>query len=146
MMQTALDFNPPHLESPERLLTATLAWIDTNRAAWTMLVRWAHLDAETLRRVRVKRYLEDIRCSPLVESGRGIKVPNAMSASIGRILAAWYPHIANAIPTATSKLDGLIIPPRPVWADVPRLTVERGLEAAGEGHGNVPAASTRSAS
>lgn len=146
MMQTALDFDPPHLESPTKLLLATLAWIDSNRAAWTMLVRWAHQDAQQLGRVRVKRYLEDLRCSPLVASGRGVKLPNAMSASIGRILAAWYPGIANAIPTASSKLDGLTIPPRPVWADVPRLTVERGLEAAGEGHGDVPAASTRSAS
>lgn len=144
MMQTALDFTDPHLESPERLLTATLAWIDSNRAAWTMLVRWAHLDAYAGRRVRVKRYLEDLRDSPLVESSRGLKIPNAISAAIGRILGRWYPAIANAIPTASSKLDGCTIPPRPLWADHPGVTVD--LEAAGEGHGNVPAASPRSAS
>ena len=146
MIQTALDFDRPHLESPQKLLLTALSWIDSNRAAWTMLVRWAHADAGSLGRVRVKRYMEDLRCSPLVASERGVKLPNALSPAFGRILAAWYPAIAHAVPLASSKLDGMGIPPRPLWADVPRSTVERGLEAAGEGHGNVPAASTRSAS
>lgn len=137
MTAVQLTFPARRLEpqSPRELMESALTWIAANPAAWSLLVEYAHQDAARLGRVRVKRYIEDLRCSPLVKSPDrgGVKLPNAYSAAFTRILAAWFPELAFAIPTAASKLDGVAVPPM-------RSAVDMGRVAAGEGHGNVPAA------
>ena len=104
--------------SPKQLMTAALAWIEANYYAWTWIVRQARVDADLLGRVRVKRYIEEVRYSPDVVSvtKSPVKVANALSAPLGRILAAWYPSIAGSIPLTQSKLDGMTVPPCPDWA------------------------------
>lgn len=98
------------------LMVDALEWIDANRSAWMDIARAAHTDAVTIKRVRVKRYLEDMRVSPKVASAGPVKLPNAFSAPFGRILRAWYPDLAEYIPLGHSKTDGCSIPPRPTWA------------------------------
>jgi hypothetical protein len=104
--------------SPKRLMTDAVAWIDANLYAWVWIVRQARLDADLLGRVRVKRYIEEVRYSPDVVrvTNSPVKVANALSAPLGRILAAWYPSLASSIPLTHSKLDGMIVPPCPDWA------------------------------
>lgn len=113
---TQLSFDKRRLEpqSPRELMEAALTWIHDNPEAWDLLVDYAMQDAARYGLVRVKRYIEDLRMSPLTTrpDKPGAKLPNAFSPAFGRILAAWYPEIANAIPTASSKLDGCTIPPR----------------------------------
>ena len=101
-------------QSPRQLMEAALTWITVNPAAWSLFVEYAHQDAARYGIVRVKRYIEDIRMSPLVArpDKAGVKLPNAFSSAFSRILAAWYPELAPYIPTASSKLDGVVIPPR----------------------------------
>lgn len=114
--QTALDFSRTEPQSPRELMESALAWIDSNRAAWSLLVEYAFRDADRLGRVRVKRYIEDLRCSPLVWHETGaVKLPNGYSSAFGRILAAWYPEVAPFVPLQSSKLDGCSIPPKPEW-------------------------------
>ena len=102
-------------QRPRDLMEDALVWIERNPEAWQRLVRLAHTDAERGGRVRVKSYIEFLRISPLVRhvTGSPVKLPNAYSAPFGRILRAWYPELAEFIPLAHSKTDGLVIPERP---------------------------------
>jgi hypothetical protein len=99
------------------LLADALEWIDQNRAGWKYAVAYAHDDARNLGRVRIKKYIEDLRDEDGVHSVTGsvFKLPNAFSAPFGRILAAWYPDLADSIPMHHSKVDGCVVPPVPRW-------------------------------
>lgn len=105
-------------ERPRTLMEKALAWIEDNPFGWTYIVTQARFDARTRERVRVKKYIEDLRDAAGVSpaSGSPVKLPNAFSAPFGRILAAWYPELDQHIPLASSKVDGVVIPPRPEWA------------------------------
>ena len=101
-------------QTPRQLLEDALRWIEENHGPWMRLVAYAKHDAEFGGRVRVKSYVEALRMHYDVEHAQGpIKLPNALSAPFGRILAAWYPELAPYIPLAHSKLDGLTIPAKP---------------------------------
>lgn len=106
--------------SPKQLMTAAVEWIENNRDGWAYVVAEARNDAELLGRVRVKHAMECLRYQrPHIGGGKPsgpVKLPNALSAAFGRILAAWYPSIAPHIPLTRSKLDGVVVPPRPDWA------------------------------
>ena len=114
--QMTLPVSEKRMESPDGLLTAALTWIDENPEAWHYIVKSAQLDALEIGRIRVKSYVEFLRYKPLPYTTKRIKLPNAFSAPLGRILAEWYPELAHAIPLNASKCDGLTIPPRPSWA------------------------------
>ncbi len=101
------------------LMADALAWIDANKGAWRTLVRIAKTEALTIRRVRVKSYIEELRGMRGVDNpdtASPVKLPNAFSAPFGRILAAWYPDLTEYIPLHRSKADGCVIPPCPKWA------------------------------
>ena len=117
MTQLALDTRRLEPESPRDLMASAITWIDGNRAAFALMVEYAHQDASRYGIVRVKRYIEDIRMSPLVKRPDGgvVKLKNALSAPLGRIIAAWYPDLAPFVPLAASKCDGVIVPPKPSW-------------------------------
>ena len=102
-------------QSPRQLLEAALAWIADNPAGWDYIVSDARIAATMHRPVRVKRSMEDLRDSVVIRrpDGSQVKLPNALSPAFSRILAAWHPELAEWIPTASSKLDGVAIPPRP---------------------------------
>ena len=114
MMQLAFDTRKLEPQSPRQALEEALVWIAENPGAWDLIVEYAYRDAATLGRVRVKRYIEDLRCSPLVgrPNGSPVKLKNGLSAAFGRILRAWHPDIAECVPLAGSKLDGCVVPPR----------------------------------
>jgi hypothetical protein len=106
-------------QRPRDVMADALEWIEQNRFGWTTIVHRAGRDARTLGRVRIKKYIEDLRDDSRVDNraGRPVKLPNAFSAPFGRILAAWYPELADAIPMQHSKVDGCVVPPRPEWSD-----------------------------
>lgn len=101
------------LESPHGLMESVLAWIADNPDAWQWYVNAARLEADTFLRVSVKGLMEDRR-------RRGERIPNGYSPAIARLLRAWHGHepirgnvtLADCIPIAASKLDGVTIPPR----------------------------------
>lgn len=105
-------------QSPQQLMEAALAWIEENYYGWTQVVHHARRDARDIGRVRVKSYIEELRYDARLAhySGGPVKLPNAFSAAFSRILVAWYPELAAAVPVAHSKLDGVTIPPAPLWA------------------------------
>lgn len=115
-MNAQLAFDPRALtpDTAHDMLTSALVWIDENPGAWSLIVEWAHRDADRYGLVRVKRYIEDIRMSPLAArpNARGPKIANANAAAFGRILAAWYEELAPFVPLQSSKLDGCVIPPK----------------------------------
>lgn len=113
---TLADTRSLEAQRPRDLMGDALTWIDTNREAWEYLVRVARDDAHRIKRVRVKSYIEDLRTRRLPYATRYIKLPNAFSAPLGRILASWYPDIAPYIPLKHSKTDGCAVPPCPAWA------------------------------
>lgn len=118
-MNAQLAFDTRRLEprDPRETIEDALRWIDANPDPWRSIVRMAHADAELYGRVRVKRYVEDLRqeSRSLTQTRPGAKLPNGLTPAFGRILAAWYPEIAPCVPLAHSKLDGCVIPgvPRP---------------------------------
>jgi len=111
--QLALPVSDKRLQSPEGLMTAALAWIDENPAAWSRLVRAAQDDAEECRAVFVKAYVEHLRRQPVTNGSQSYKLPNAFSAAFTRILREWHPELAPYIKANRSKLDGMTIPGRP---------------------------------
>ena len=112
MNQLALPVTERRMESAEGLMLAALAWIETNDAAWHYNVMHARMDENKGGRVRIKRYMEAVRDMRLIDATERIKLPNAFSAAFTRILWEWEPELRHAIPRASSKLDGLVIPPR----------------------------------
>lgn len=114
--QLALDLRSLKAQRSRDLMADALAWIDANRSAWTNIVMIAEADAARYGRVRVKHAIETVRFGPVAATDKRPKLPNAYSAPFGRILASWYPHLAEAVPLHNSKCDGCSIPPKPVWA------------------------------
>lgn len=115
---TLPDTSRMEAQRPRDLMADAVAWIEDNRDAWRYIVSEARHDAATLRRVRVKSYIEVLRyCNRVTRpDGSPVKLPNAYSAPIGRLLAAWYPDLAHAVPLGHSKTDRCEIPPAPSWA------------------------------
>ena len=111
-MQMSLPVREERLESAEGLMAAALTWIAENDAAWHYIVMHARMDAKKGGRVRIKRYMEAVRDMRLIDATERIKLPNAFSAAFTRILWEWEPELRPAIPRASSKLDGVVIPPR----------------------------------
>ena len=105
-------------ERPRTLMERALAWIEENYYGWTYIVVKARADARDRGRVRVKKYIEDLRDDTHLSrvAGSPVRLPNAYSAPFGRILAEWYPELAESVPLGHSKVDGLSIPPCPDWA------------------------------
>jgi hypothetical protein len=101
------------LAAPEALMAAAVAWIAENPSAWDFIVGAAQRDALETGRVRIKAYVEYLRFTPIGQSTKQVKLANALSAPFGRILAAWEPQLAQYIPLNHSKLDGVVIPPKP---------------------------------
>jgi len=101
-------------EHADQMLTKALQWIAANPRAWDRLVVMAADDAVTVKRVRIKAYIETLRMLPITEwpDSSPVKLPNAFSASFGRILRSWHPELAEFIPMAHSKVDGCVIPSR----------------------------------
>jgi hypothetical protein len=116
MHQMTLPVREERLESAEGTMSAALTWIANNDAAWNYIVMHARMDANPRDgrpgRVRVKAYLEAVRQMRTMYATERIKVPNSFSAAFTRILWEWEPDLRNAIPRASSKLDGLVVPPR----------------------------------
>jgi hypothetical protein len=114
MHQLAFDTRKLEPQSPRQLMESALTWITVNPAAWSLIVHTAHRDADRYGRVDVKLAISIVRRSPLCTrpDKAGVRLPNAFSSAFSRILAAWYPELAPYIPTASSKLDGVVIPPR----------------------------------
>lgn len=105
-----------HPQHPADIVSDALAFIEANPEAWDALVGWAERDAARHGLVRIKRYIEELRMQPLaIDTDAPVKVRNAMSAPLGRILAAWPPELAPFIPLGRSKADGCVIPPKPSW-------------------------------
>ena len=102
-------------QRPRDLMADCLAWIETHPEAWDFIVGAAQRDALDCGRVSVKSYIESLRRRRMQWATEQVKIPNAYSAPIGRILAEWYPDLRPAIPLAHSKLDGCEVPPRPEW-------------------------------
>lgn len=102
----------------QRMMAEALAWIEANHHGWGYVVERAFADADEHGRVRVKKYMEDLRDGVnVVRLGNAhFKVPNELSAPFGRILAAWFPELEPYIPMHVSKTDGMVIPSRPDWA------------------------------
>jgi hypothetical protein len=112
MMQLELDTRSLKPIPADKLMTDTLAWIETNPEAWDALVGMAQRDALDFGRVRIKSYIESLRYRDLGYATRTVKLPNAFSAAFSRILGEWHPELRHAIPMASSKLDGCVVPPR----------------------------------
>ena len=93
-------------------MTAALAWIENNPGGWDYIVGAAQRDSLDFGRVRVKAYLETLRFMPSGNATRTYKLPNALSAAFTRILWEWHEELRPSIPRASSKLDGLVVPPR----------------------------------
>jgi hypothetical protein len=90
----------------QETMDAALAWIRTNPEAWSRIERAAqgdHLDGVT---IRIAWYVQDLR-----RSGNGT-VRNSFTAAFGRILVEWFPEIKPSIRLASSKCNGVTIPPR----------------------------------
>lgn len=116
MNQPQLNFMAPR--KARDMMADSLDWIAQNPNGWRLIVDSARRDVAAGNRVRIKRYIEDLRDSRFVsrQLDKPFKLPNAYSAPFGRILAAWYPELAEYIPMAHSKTDGCIVPPAPMWA------------------------------
>ncbi len=94
------------------LMDAALSFIAKNPEAWDWLVEMAEEDAQRIGRIRIKRYIEDMRVMRFPWDTSVVKIPNAYSAPFGRIIRAWYPELAAFVPVAVSKCDGCVIPER----------------------------------
>lgn len=111
MVQPSLPFAPLEAADARRMMTDAVEWIDENPLGWAFIVASARDDANRRGRVRIKRYIEDLRDDPSVVRQQGpVKIQNALSAPFGRILAAWYPELAPCIPMHSSKTDGVVVP------------------------------------
>jgi hypothetical protein len=102
------------IQSAEGLLAAALTWIEENPTAWDHIVGAAQRDALDGTPVRLKYYVEALRADPdLKHASREFKIPNGLTAALGRVLHEWHAEVAPYLRLKPSKLDGCSIPPRP---------------------------------
>jgi hypothetical protein len=112
MNQLTLPVPEKRMESAEGTMLTALAWIDANPEAWDRIVGGAQRDSLEFGRVRVKSYIEHLRFTRIGSATTTYKLPNGFSAAFTRILWEWHPELRPSIPRASSKLDGLVVPPR----------------------------------
>lgn len=112
---TLPDTSDLEAQSPRELLEDAYAWVSANRLVWQRaFVDRAYADIDG--RVSVKRYIEDARATQdgiARKDGQPFKVKNGYSPAFARFLRAWHPELKDAIPLASSKLDGCRVPERP---------------------------------
>lgn len=118
-------------------------WRQENPEAYAAVVTWAHEDALDHRPCAMQRYIEFLR-DPDMMPRRYVHrldavylVNHNLRSALTRLILADYPSLPFAIRRSTC--DPVMCP-----ASTPRSAVDMGRAAAGEGHGNVPAAATRS--
>jgi len=139
MTAAQLDF----LSASTAAFTSADEWRRENPEAYAAVVAWAHEDAMNHRPCAMQRYIEFLR-DPDMMPRRYVHrldavylVNHNVRSALTRLVLSEYPSLPFAIRKSTC--DGPLCP-----AANPRSAVETlGRAAAGEGHGNVPAAATR---
>ena len=115
MQQLALDTRNLEPQSPRELMEDAYLWVKANPLLWRReFVDRAFADMDG--RVSVKRYIEDARAAhhAVVRiDGQPFAIRNAFSPAFARMLRAWHPELAQAIPLAASVLDGVVVPRKP---------------------------------
>ena len=106
-------FPAPESLTAQQTLDLALSWIADNPDSWDFIVAGAQRDALDGVPIRIKAYVEALRDRRNVSwATRAVKLPNGLTPAFGRILVEWYPELAPSIRLASSKLNGLVIPPR----------------------------------
>ena len=111
--QMTLPVREQRLESPEGLMAAALTWIRENPDGWSFIVGAAQRDSLDNVPVSPKLYIEMLRRRSVTWATDRVKLPNAFSPAFARILREWHPEVRPWLRLAPSKLDGVVIPPRP---------------------------------
>ncbi len=99
-------------ESARVMMDRAIEWIRSNPGPFAALESWAITTARNGQRVSVRDYFPTLRAMPEVIGRPPLKLANALSAPLGRILVAWHPEIEPYVPRSRSKTDGIIIPDR----------------------------------
>ena len=111
--QLELETKPMKQQRATDLMADALAWIYQNPRAFRQLefhVLAEHARGE--RRISVRDYFPTLRRMDLTPTGEPVKLKNAISAPLGRILVTWHPELEGSISLSRSKIDGMMIPKR----------------------------------
>lgn len=111
--QPELDTSRMKAQSAKRMLADAIAWIYQNPRAFRQLedhVLAAYNRGD--RWISIRDYFPTLRRMELSPTGEPVKLKNALSAPLGRILVTWHPELEGRIKLSRSKTDGMLIPMR----------------------------------